>query len=710
MLQRYDHRLAEFAQTLNDALNQTLPARITAAISGTPRRGAAAVEAPDHSNVVRVLELAREQTAADAAVAIVGTKRGADPRDRRPLADARSPRSAASASPTTAAHARSRSRSTGDDAPRDGNPIRSGLAIPLLDSPNEPGMLAVLTRTPDRRFSEIDITSLENVLSVTRPALETSLELREPDPVPERDPLTDLYDRPAFHALLDREIGRARGRREQMALLMLDVDRLTTINARIGHLAADEVLATDRPRPERRRRPTRPALPDRRRPLRRRPLAGRQPRRRAALRAPAGGAPRAPLPEHRRRLVLGRRRRAAPEGRRDRAHRARGCRARAREELGPRHGRDGREAAEPRRRLAARRRREAAQRDASASCSERNGANAESVTTPSSGQPVALADELALAAFCMRIVHAAYASARRSARSSRVTAAARVWTEHAPSAVVSSRASTTNAPRPSDRRAPAGGEPEDASGADVASATPRPPEASSEPGETVDLPREHRRERRPEARHVAGRDPREREPRDDLAPSGARRRGSRARPRGSPGLRRAPRDTRPRSRRSARRRPAAPARARPTARPRPLALDRARDERGQRELAVARHLRERGDARGRQRRRSVDAARARRRFELPRLRVGVELAAEDRRRVAEARVARPQPDAGRVRLVRVVRALVALRPAPRPDVREPSSFATCFTASACHFATLNQRDRGRSPRARPRPARSGSRS
>ena len=113
-----------------------------------------------------------------------------------------------------------------------------------MDSPTDPGMLAVLTRTPDRRFSEIDITSLENVLSVSRPALETSLELREPDPVPERDPLTDLYDRPAFHALLDLEIGRARGRREPMALLMLDVDRLTTLNARIGHLAADDVLAT----------------------------------------------------------------------------------------------------------------------------------------------------------------------------------------------------------------------------------------------------------------------------------------------------------------------------------------------------------------------------------------------------------------------------------------------------------------------------------
>jgi diguanylate cyclase (GGDEF)-like protein len=242
MLQRYDHRLAEFAQTLTDALNQTLPARITAAISGAPLE-APAVEAPDHSNVVRVLELAREQTDADAAVAIVGTK-------QEPilatvgLSQAEVAQVGGLGVPDYRGARAIQVSFNGDDAPRDTHPIRGGLAVPLLDSPNDPGMLAVLTRTPDRRFSEIDITSLENVLSITRPTLETSLELREADPVPERDPLTDLYDRPAFHALLDLEIGRARGRREQLALLMLDVDRLTTINARIGHLAADGVLAT----------------------------------------------------------------------------------------------------------------------------------------------------------------------------------------------------------------------------------------------------------------------------------------------------------------------------------------------------------------------------------------------------------------------------------------------------------------------------------
>ena len=241
MLQRYDSRLAEFAQTLNDALNQTLPARITAAISGSGS-DAPAVEAPDHSNVVRVLELAREQTSADAAVAIVGTK-------NEPilatvgLSQSEVAQVGGLGVPDYRGARAIQVSFNGDEGPRNDNPIRGGLAIPLLDSPTEPGMLAVLTRTPDRRFSEIDITSLENVLSITRPALETSLELREPDPVPERDPLTDLYDRPAFHALLDREIHRSRRRGEQLALLILDVDRLTTINARIGHLAADGVLA-----------------------------------------------------------------------------------------------------------------------------------------------------------------------------------------------------------------------------------------------------------------------------------------------------------------------------------------------------------------------------------------------------------------------------------------------------------------------------------
>jgi diguanylate cyclase (GGDEF)-like protein len=239
MLTRYDERLAEFAQTLNDALNQTLPARITAAISGAPTTS----ELPEHG-VMRLLEIARERTAADAAIAVVGNQKSEPMLATVGLSDAEAAQVGGLGVPDyRGARAIQVSFAGEGDTPLRANAIRSGLAVPLLDTPNDPGMLAVLTRAPDRQFSELDITTLEDVLSGTRPALETSFELREPDPVPERDQLTALYDRPAFHALLEREIARARREGEPLALLMLDVDRLTTLNARIGHLAADGVLA-----------------------------------------------------------------------------------------------------------------------------------------------------------------------------------------------------------------------------------------------------------------------------------------------------------------------------------------------------------------------------------------------------------------------------------------------------------------------------------
>jgi len=238
MLHRYDDRLAEFAQTLNDALAQPLPERISAAITGVPPQ-----ELTDHG-VLRLLEIARERTSADAAIAVL-----ADPKAEPMLATVGLSQSEVAQVERLGipdyreARALQVSFNGETDTPPGTAPIRSGLAVPLLGEPHRPGMLAVLTRTSDRRFSDLDITTLEDVISGTKAALESSLALREPDPVPELDALTELYDRRAFHDLLDREISRARRRGQPLALLMLDVDRLTTLNARIGFLAADDVLA-----------------------------------------------------------------------------------------------------------------------------------------------------------------------------------------------------------------------------------------------------------------------------------------------------------------------------------------------------------------------------------------------------------------------------------------------------------------------------------
>jgi diguanylate cyclase (GGDEF)-like protein len=54
--------------------------------------------------------------------------------------------------------------------------------------------------------------------------------------------LTSLLDRQSFPSVIDREIVRARLASQPLSLLVLDVDRLTALNARIGILAADGVL------------------------------------------------------------------------------------------------------------------------------------------------------------------------------------------------------------------------------------------------------------------------------------------------------------------------------------------------------------------------------------------------------------------------------------------------------------------------------------
>jgi diguanylate cyclase (GGDEF)-like protein len=240
MLRRYDERLGEFAQALNDGLSRQPP---PPALPSEPPVSSSTSAIPEHG-VMRVLELARKRMAVDAAVAVVA------PPSREPilatvgLSQAEVAQVGRMGVPDyRGARALQVSFNGEAETPAGHAPIRSGLAVPLLDLAESPGMLAVLTRAPDRRFSEQDITTLEDVVSGTRLSLERSLELHEPDPVPELDPLTDLYDRRAFHALLEREISRTRSARQPLTLLMLDVDRLTKINAHVGHLGADELLA-----------------------------------------------------------------------------------------------------------------------------------------------------------------------------------------------------------------------------------------------------------------------------------------------------------------------------------------------------------------------------------------------------------------------------------------------------------------------------------
>jgi diguanylate cyclase (GGDEF)-like protein len=230
MLSRYDERLAAFAQTLNDALSSPRPGEIEAQ-QNEP-------DALDtHSTLLRMLELAANRTAADGAFAALASPGGPPTIASIRLSheeltqiaqigvpDYHGARAIQVAFNRESSHA-----------------VQSGLFVPLLE--DVPSTVAVLTRSGDRRFTDEEIEGVESIVAQTRPALERALALHEPDPVPALDPLTELYDRKSFFAVLDREIARARAARYGLTLLVLDVDRLTTLNAQLGRLGADEVLA-----------------------------------------------------------------------------------------------------------------------------------------------------------------------------------------------------------------------------------------------------------------------------------------------------------------------------------------------------------------------------------------------------------------------------------------------------------------------------------
>jgi diguanylate cyclase (GGDEF)-like protein len=233
MLRRYDDRLAHFAQTLSDALAalQAPPAQ------GTPELG------EDPEPMMRALELARERTRADGAIALVTGVSGTPIVATVGLSESETNHIARMGFPDYRGARAIEVSFAGDlPAPEGSPPVRAGLVLPLLEEGDAKSLLGVLTREQGRHFSEEDVDALDAVVRVARSPITRALKLREPDVVPEIDVLTNLLDRQSFQAVLEREIVRARLAGHPLSLLVLDVDRLTSLNARLGIDGADGVL------------------------------------------------------------------------------------------------------------------------------------------------------------------------------------------------------------------------------------------------------------------------------------------------------------------------------------------------------------------------------------------------------------------------------------------------------------------------------------
>jgi diguanylate cyclase (GGDEF)-like protein len=233
MLRRYDERLAEFAQTLNDTLSAVQNARLL---------GGFDLE-EDPEPMMRTLELARDRTSADGAIALVTGGNGTPIVATVGLSESETNHIARMGFPDYRGARAIEVAFSGDLIAPDGlEPVRAGLVLPLLGDEEPRSLLGVLTRDRSRRFSEEDVDALEGLVKHARPPITRALNLREPDVVPELDMLTSLLDRQSFPSVIEREILRARLASHPLSLLVLDVDRLTALNARIGILAADGVL------------------------------------------------------------------------------------------------------------------------------------------------------------------------------------------------------------------------------------------------------------------------------------------------------------------------------------------------------------------------------------------------------------------------------------------------------------------------------------
>ena len=234
MLRRYDERLAEFAQTLNDALT---------AIQRTPALAALDLD-DDPEPMMRTLEVARERTGADGAIALVTAGNGTPIVATVGLSESETNHIARMGFPDYRGARAIEVSFAGDLVAPDGHDaVRGGLVMPLLDAEDAPqSLLGVLSRDKGHRFSEDDVDALDDLVRAARPPIARALSLRKPDVVPELDMLTNLLDRQSFPSVLEREIVKSRLANQPLSLLVVDVDRLTTLNARIGILATDGVL------------------------------------------------------------------------------------------------------------------------------------------------------------------------------------------------------------------------------------------------------------------------------------------------------------------------------------------------------------------------------------------------------------------------------------------------------------------------------------
>jgi diguanylate cyclase (GGDEF)-like protein len=120
---------------------------------------------------------------------------------------------------------------------------KSLLMLPLVARGETIGLMEIVD-VEDRVWDEADVEFCRALCDIVAVALRNAMLFAELQESAARDKLTGLYNRRLFEEQFEAAVARSLRTREELALLVVDLDGLKRINDVSGHLAGDLALRT----------------------------------------------------------------------------------------------------------------------------------------------------------------------------------------------------------------------------------------------------------------------------------------------------------------------------------------------------------------------------------------------------------------------------------------------------------------------------------